>query len=55
MLIYTSYFARRSFPRVAHAGGYSGNYSELLLDHIPPVGETHNCNKYVRVITDDIE
>lgn len=46
--------------RVAHAvgceGGYSGNYSEyvieLLLDHIPPVGETHNCNKYVRVISE---
>lgn len=59
-LLAESTLARRSFPRVAHAvgceGGYSGNYSEyvieLLLDHIPPVGETHNCNKYVRVISE---
>ena len=49
-LLAESTLARKSFPRVAHAIGYSGSYSELLLDHVPPVGETHNCNKYVRVI-----
>lgn len=57
-LLAESTLARKSFPRVVHAvgceGGYSGSYSEfvieLCLDHVPPIGETHNCNKYVRVI-----
>lgn len=49
---------RNAFPRIVRMVGCEASYSvsynqymvELLLDHVPPIGETYNANKYVRVI-----